>query len=235
MKISAKKRGLVDYTSRYQMVPNDLPAPEFTEEQLQLMDAEYIDTKRERRRNARAQKQWDEDGQKNLKIIGNVNDAISERLKHLFAAKGIEVAPFAREVGMGRTTIHRYINGQSVPSEKKLLRIIDALSMSVADFCYSPHDFEEWKAALEDSTAKENDIYKWRDRIISELSTNDFTVQHHGKITRLPYNYYVVLKAVIENGLKVLDLLPHDTIERKPKKTTPLNDSAAEETTPEEK
>lgn len=233
MKISDQKKGIEDYISKYCEVPDDLPPPEFTEEQLAQMDAEAIYVKRARRRNARAQKQWEEDGKKNLGIIRDVPNAVSERLKHLFNEKGIEVASFAREVGMGRTTIHRYLKGEPVSSEKKLLRIIDALSMSVADFCYSPHDIEEWKASLEDSIAEKNDIFMWRDQLIEQLSTNDFTYQHHGKTYRLPYNYYVVLKAIVENSVKVLDLLPHDTSDRKPKKApaTPAAEESASEST----
>ena len=233
MKISDQKKGIEDYISKYCEVPDDLSPPEFTEEQLAQMDAEAIYVKRARRRNARAQKQWEEDGKRHLGIIRDVPNAVSERLKHLFNEKGIEVASFAREVGMGRTTIHRYLKGEPVSSEKKLLRIIDALSMTVADFCYSPHDIEEWKASLEDSIAEKNDIFMWRDQLIEQLSTNDFTYQHHGKTYRLPYNYYVVLKAIVENSVKVLDLLPHDTSDRKPKKApaTPAAEASASEST----
>ena len=236
MKITDKKKGLEDYPSKYNTVPDDLPPPEFPDEFVAEMEAEIIDTRRIQRRNARSQKKWEEEGQKNLKIIRDVPNAVSERLAHILKEKKIEVATFAREVGMGRTTIHRYLKGDPISSEKKLLRIIDALSMSVADFCYSPYDIEEWKASLEDSEYEKNDIFVWRDKLIEELSTNDFTYQRYGKTYRLPYNYYMVLKAVVENSIKFLDLLPHDTREWKPKKvtSTPAEESSStEETKPE--
>ena len=210
MKISDKKKGIEDYVAKYHDVPDDLPPPEFTEEHLAEMDAEAIDVKRIRRRNAWSEKRWEEEGQKNLKIILYEKDAVANRLRYLLDEKDIEVATFAREVGMGRSTIHRYLKGEPV-SEKKLLRIIDALSMSVADFCYSPQDIDEWKASLVESVSEQNDIYAWRDNLLEQLSTNDFTYQRYGKTHRLPYNYYVVLKAAVENTIRFLDLLPHDT------------------------
>ena len=168
MKISDKKKGIEDYVSKYHDVPDDLPPPEFTEEHLAEMDAEAIDVKRIRRRNAWSEKRWEEEGQKNLKIILYEKDAVANRLRYLLDEKDIEVATFAREVGMGRSTIHRYLKGEPI-SEKKLLRIIDALSMSVADFCYSPQDIDEWKTSLVESVSEQNDIYAWRDNLLEHL------------------------------------------------------------------
>lgn len=230
MKISDKKKGIEDYPSNYNDVPDDLPPPEFTEEHLAEMDAEAIAIKRIRRRNAWSQKRWEEEGQRNLKIILDKKGAVAGRLRYLLDEKDIEVATFAREVGMGRSTIHRYLKGAPVSSEKKLLRIIDALSMSVADFCYSPDDIEEWKASLVESVTEKNDIFTWRDQLIEQLSTNDFTYQRYGKTHRLPYNYYVVLKAAVENTIKFLDLLPHDTKAWKsPKIAAPTEDAVTTE------
>ena len=232
MKISDKKKGIEDYISKYHDIPDDLPPPEFTEEHLAEMDAEAADIKRIRRRNAWSEKRWEEEGQKNLKIILLKKNAVADRLKYLLQEKHIEVATFAREVGMGRSTIHRYLKGgKHKPSEKNLLRIIDALSMSVADFCYSPSDINEWKASLVESDTEENDIFMWRDQLIEQLSFNDFTYRRYGKVHRLPHNYYVVLKAIVENSIRVLDLLPHDTKVWTPRKATaPTSDVTDEDT-----
>ena len=228
MKISDKKKGIEDYVSKYCAVPDDLPPPEFTEEHLAEMDAENIETKRIRRRNAWTERRWEEEGPKNLKIILNKKDEVANRLRYLLDEKDIEVATFAREVGMGRSTIHRYLKGEPV-SEKKLLRIIDALSMSVADFCYSPDDIDEWKSSLVESVSEQNDIYEWRDNLLEQLSTNDFTYQRYGKTHRLPYNYYVVLKAAVENTIRFLDLLPHDTKVWTPRKAAAPKPDVTEE------
>ena len=135
MKISDKKKGIEDYVSKYHDVPDDLPPPEFTEEHLAEMDAEAIDVKRIRRRNAWSEKRWEEEGQKNLKIILYEKDAVANRLRYLLDEKDIEVATFAREVGMGRSTIHRYLKGEPI-SEKKLLRII--YTLQTKNITYDP-------------------------------------------------------------------------------------------------
>ena len=59
-----------------------------------------------------------------LDDILNVPGAIADRLTYLFEVKKIEKAAFARQIGSGRTTIHRYLSGESTPTKKKLLIII---------------------------------------------------------------------------------------------------------------
>lgn len=59
---------------------------------------------------------------------------------------------------------------------------MEALSMSIADSCYEPKNFENWKVALDDTTAKQNDIYKPRDYPLIEFSKNDFTFTYNREL-----------------------------------------------------
>jgi transcriptional regulator with XRE-family HTH domain len=213
MKISDKKKGIVDYTSAHHELPDEFREWDMSDEQLEYLEARHDAAVREAEENARARAEWQSQGKKNLEIIlyqNYQNGEIAKRLAYLFEEKHIEKTAFARQAGLGRTTIHRYISGDSTPNKKKLLQILDALSMSVEDFCYEPTNFEAWKEALVASLSKEHDIFKLKDYIMKELAKNDFTYSHDGEIVRLPYRHYTLLKAILESGFKVLDLLPHD-------------------------
>ena len=227
MKISKKNKGLVDYSDIYNpIIPADeYPEPEYSDEEIQVQWEMEDALRREREENAKALKEWEAQAKKNLEIILNVPGAIGDRLTYLLNAKDIERASFARQIGVGRTTIHRYISGQSIPNKKKLLLIIDALDMDVADFCYEPRDFKKWQAALEETIARKHDIFEFRDNLLDELSRNNFTYQHKGVTSRLPHRHYVILKAMLESSFRVLDLIAHDTKEWVPKEKTISEDA----------
>lgn len=213
MKVSDKKKGIVDYTSAPHELPDEFREWDMSDEQLEYLEALDDARVREAEENARARTEWQAQGKKNLEIIlyqNYQNGEIAKRLAYLFEEKHIEKTAFARQAGLGRTTIHRYINGDSTPSKKKLLQVLDALSMSVEDFCYEPTNFEAWKEALIESISKKHDIFILKDYIMKELAKNDFTYSHNGETVKLPYRHYTLLKAILESGFKVLDLLPHD-------------------------
>jgi transcriptional regulator with XRE-family HTH domain len=213
MKVSDKKKGIVDYTSAPHELPDEFREWDMSDEQLEYLEALDDARVREAEENARARTEWQAQGKKNLEIIlyqNYQNGEIAKRLAYLFEEKHIEKTAFARQAGLGRTTIHRYISGDSTPSKKKLLQVLDALSMSVEDFCYEPTNFEAWKEALIESISKKHDIFILKDHIMKELAKNDFTYSHNGETVKLPYRHYTLLKAILESGFKVLDLLPHD-------------------------
>lgn len=205
MKINDKDKGIVPSVS-----DENFTVPELLVDESDIAAAMVEEEKKRRKQNALARAEWNSQGKENLDVILYVPNAIASRLDYLLKQKRIEKAVFARQVGLGRTTIHRYINGDSTPNKKKLLQIIDALSMSVADFCYEPKDFEKWKAALEPTNFQGRDIIDFRDEILDILSRNNFVYRHNGKTMRLPHKHYVLLKSIFESGFNVLDLLPHD-------------------------
>ena len=221
MKINKKAKGLVDYSDVYN--------PEQTDEEIAAMIAYEIENDSdehweelearheadmlEREENARALARWEKLAQENLKLIRDVSGAIGDRLTYLFEKKQIEKASFARQIGVGRTTLHRYLKGTATPSEKKLLIIIDALEMDVGDFCYEPKDTEKWKIMLEESTKRSSDIFELKNEFLEKLAKNHFTYTYKGSTYRLPYKHYITLKTMLESSFKVLDLLSHDKYE----------------------
>ncbi|MBO5089581.1 MAG: helix-turn-helix transcriptional regulator [Clostridia bacterium] len=70
---------------------------------------------------------------------------IGERIVFLMNINNQEVADFCRNIDISRSSLHRYIKGTHVPSEKLLEKIIAALFVDVADFSSEPDNFEEWK------------------------------------------------------------------------------------------
>lgn len=210
MKVSKKAKGLVDYTSSYNHPPEDIPQPELTEEEESALLAMYENEMREREENAITRAQWEEQAKRNLEDILYIPGAIENRLSYLFKKKGIEQKEFARQIGLSRTTLYRYLEGKTAPNKKKLLLIIDALDMEVADFCYEPRDFDKWKASLEADAVRRHDVFQMRDRLLSEISQNNFTYQYNGHPVRLPRKYYLILKTMLESSFRILDLLAHD-------------------------
>ena len=210
MKASKKIKGLVDYSEEYNPI---IPADEYPEpsaEEILAQEQQHEAELREQEENAKADREWEKLGQQNLGIIRDIPDAIGQRLEYLFETKKIERIHFARQIGVSRSTLFRYCTGESTPSEKKLLVIIDALDMTVADFCYEPKNIAEWKAALEKKAAKKNDIFELRDSLLEKLSRNSFTYQYKGETIRLPYRHYIILKAMLESSFRILDLIVHD-------------------------
>lgn len=210
MKVSKKAKGLVDYTSAYNHPPEDMQQPELTEEEEAALLAMYDDEMRERAENAATRKQLEEQAKKNLEDILYIPGAIGKRLAYLFEKKGIEQKDFARQVGISRTTLYRYLSEKTAPTKKKLLIIIEALDMEVEDFCFEPNDFPKWVQSLEADAVRRHDIFQLRERLMGELSQNNFTYQYNGHSVRLPRKYYLILKAALESSFRVLDLLAHD-------------------------
>ena len=146
---------------------------------------------------------------KNEEITYSGESFIGERIEFLMKKNNQEIAEFCRNVGMSRSSLHRYIKGSHLPSEKSLRKIIEGLYVSVADFCYEPNSFEEWKKAFEKTSGK-NDIFKFRDSILRELRINSFTYQNNGVTMRLPNRYYELFRNLVKQSFEILELLPHD-------------------------
>ncbi len=218
MKISDKTKGLVDYTSEYDQYPDDVPEPEYSEEEEQYLLRMYNAAKDEQAENEQAQIAWEAQGEENLQILLKDRKQISERISYILDKKHIDKTTFARQLGVGRTTMHRYTHGEVRFSKKKLLLIIDELYMDVADFCYEPTDIEKWKAALEEVAGKQHDIYFMMNRVLGEMERNDFTYIHNGEVVKLPYKYYALLKSLLHSSFRVLDIIPHDKTPYKPNK-----------------
>lgn len=104
---------------------------------------------------------------------------IGERIEYLMSENNQEISEFCLNIGISRSSMHRYIKGSHLPSEKALRKIIDGLYVSVADFCYEPDDFEKWKSAFENSSDN-NDIFKFKDKMLEQLRINNFTYTHNG-------------------------------------------------------
>ena len=162
--------------------------------------------------NARIAQEWVAQGEKNLDILLN-EGGIEKRLAYLFKTKKIEKASFAKQVGMGRTTIQRYTSnkdGGFKSTKKRLLKILDALSISVADFAFEPTDYNKWVASFDTPNFSGYDILNLRDQVLNAFENNNLVYRHNGELRRLPYPQYALMKSILESAFKVLDLVPHD-------------------------
>ena len=228
MKIDDEIKGINDY-------PDDYIERVYTEEDVaEIIESEKYYSKLIEQ-NELAEKKWEEEGEKNIKVLINKqkilveqfkkdqakakannkeisysgDSFIGERIVFLMGQNNQEIAEFCRNIGMSRSSLHRYIKGSFLPSEKSLRKIIEGLYVSVADFCYAPDDFEKWKSAFEKSY-EVNDIFNFKERLLKKLRINDFTYQANGATRRLPNRYFELFRNLIKDSFAILELLPHD-------------------------
>ena len=192
------------------------PTPQYSEEEALLLQELYSANQEQLRENARRESEWDSAGKRNLDRLLKTDGAVAKRLAHLFKIHKIEKTSFARQVGMGRSTLHRYLSedvtdGHKKPVKKKtLLAILAAIPISVADFAYAPSNYAKWEASLNTPTIDGRDILDLRDEVLGAFERNNFIYKHNGVTKRLPYQQYLLMKSILESGFKVLDLVPHD-------------------------
>lgn len=163
-------------------------------------------------------KQMEQDEQ-NLAILiedaDKITGEVSRRLQHIIKAKGWERSALAQASGIGRTTLYRYMlspgeNGYAVPKKKNLLKILDALSVSLHEFCTFPDDFEKWKKSFDQAPVEGLNLFAWRDEVLDIFQTNTFVYEQNGHKVRMPQAQFDMLKNAIEGVLGMLDMLPHD-------------------------
>lgn len=133
---------------------------------------------------------------------------IGERINFLLKVNNQEIADFCRNVEISRSSLHRYIKGTHVPSEKLLEKIIDALFVDVASFSFRPDDFEEWKSSFRHYIGE--DIFEFKSKILEQFQANHFTYKVHQVKRHLPNAYFKIMKSLIENAFSILNLIPHD-------------------------
>lgn len=134
---------------------------------------------------------------------------IGERIEFLMDKNNQEITELGLNIGISRSSMHRYIKGTHIPSERLFKKIIEGLYVSVADFCYEPDNFEKWKSAFE-QTAENNDIFKFKEKMLEQLRINSFTYKNNGITMRLPNRYFELFRNLIKYSFGVLDLIPHD-------------------------
>lgn len=150
-----------------------------------------------------------------LKIDNNPSGEASRRLCYIIEKRGLDKSTLARLAGVGRTTIYRYTlpsehKDFAVPSRKKLLKILDALSVTVHDFCMIPDDFDAWKKEFEPPAMQGRNLFDWRDEVLGVFTKNNFVYEKGGQTVRLTHAQFNLLKSAVESVLGMLDLLPHD-------------------------
>ena len=133
---------------------------------------------------------------------------IGERIVFLMNINNQEVADFCRNIDISRSSLHRYIKGTHVPSEKLLEKIVAALFVDVADFSYEPDNFEEWKDSFKRYQGE--DVFGFKKKILEQFQTNHFTYTAHEAVRHLPNAHFKIMKSLIENAFSILNLIPHD-------------------------
>lgn len=133
---------------------------------------------------------------------------IGERIVFLMNKNNQEVADFCRNLNISRSSLHRYIKGTHVPSEKLLQKIVAALFVDVADFAFEPDNFEEWKNSFKRHQGE--DIFEFKNKILGQFQTNHFTYTAHKAVRHLPNAHFKIMKSLIENAFSIINLIPHD-------------------------
>lgn len=163
-------------------------------------------------------KQIKED-EKNLSLLtapeGSLVGEAGKRLEYIIQKRGLEKSAVAQWAGIGRTTLYRYTlqpgsKSFSVPSKKNLLKILDALSVSVHEFSSTPYDHDAWKKSFEPSAVTGRYLFEWRDEVLDAFAKNNFIYKKGGQTVRLTHAQFTLLKNAVEGALGMLDLLPHD-------------------------
>ena len=140
----------------------------------------------------------------------------SLRLQYIIELNGWERSALAQASGVGRTTLYRYtlMPGDQefkTPSKKNLLKLLDALDVSVHDFCAHPDNFEEWKKTFKKVAVEGLNLFDWRDEVLCIFQSNVFVYDQNGHKVRMPQAQFEMFKNAIEGVLGMLDMLPHDT------------------------
>ena len=87
---------------------------------------------------------------------------------------------------------------------------MDALSVSLHEFCTFPDDFEKWKKSFDQAPVEGLNLFAWRDEVLDIFQTNTFVYEQNGHKVRMPQAQFDMLKNAIEGVLGMLDMLPHD-------------------------
>jgi transcriptional regulator with XRE-family HTH domain len=221
MKISDKDKGLMP-----------IPCQETDEEHLQalierdskLTEADYaamyaqeLETMQILEENDRIKKSWEANGPVNfhqlrqLQKDGQVSGTnyIGERVVYLRKLIGLQPVDIYTSAGIAKTTLYRIEEGKNIPTEKVITNILYSLQTSLADFSCFPGDFEQWKATIT-NTGSSTNIYKFRDHVLAELDSYNFSYNLAGKSVQLPRAHLLFLKRLLLDSFAILDLLPHD-------------------------
>lgn len=193
------------------------PEEEYVRAQQALQKAQAeADALRERKRILAEQMEKDE---QNLDLLTQAakspSGEASLRLQHIIKVKGWERNALVQASGVGRTTLYRYTlmpedQEFKTPSKKNLLKILDALGVSVHDFCAFPDDFEKWKKSFDQAPVDGLNLFAWRDEVLDIFQTNTFVYDQNGHKVRMPQSQFDMFKNAIEGVLGMLDMLPHD-------------------------
>lgn len=188
----------------------DGPSDEYLEEKNRLITLELEEK-------AKKEKKWEEQGVVNYEILRekqkseqqNGTNYIGERIAFLREVSDMQPAEVYGSAGIAKTTLFRIERGENVPTQKVILKILYALSTTLADFSCFPNDFDEWKKAITETSGSEN-IYRFRDEVLNKLENSNFSYKVGGKDVRFSRLHLLALKRMIEASFTVLDLQQHD-------------------------
>lgn len=220
MKVSDSKKGIKPINQETEDAWNDPeylaslaedgPSDEYLIEKCKLIEKELEDK-------AQKQKEWEEQGVVNYEKLrekqkseqASGTNYIGERIAYLRELSGMQPSEVYSTAGVAKTTLFRIERGENVPSQKVILKILFALSITLADFSCFPESFEEWKKAITETAGSEN-IYKFRDEVLNKLENSNFSYKVGGKEVKFSRLHLLALKRMIEASFTVLDLQQHD-------------------------
>lgn len=218
MKVSDSKKGIKPINQEAEEAWNDPkylasyeedgPSAEYLIEKCKSLEKELEDK-------AQKQKEWEEQGVVNYEKLREKQKSeqgtnyIGERIAYLREMSGMQPSEVYGTAGVAKTTLFRIEKGENIPSQKVILKILFALSTTLADFSCYPDKFEEWKEAITETPGSEN-IYKFRDEVLNKLENSNFSYKVGGKEVKFSRLHLLALKRMIEASFTVLDLQQHD-------------------------
>lgn len=216
MKISNEKKGIKPFWEEENEAFDKILEQEVIEMQdagIKSQSDEYLDNLE------RIEKNWKNQGKTNFEKLkqqqmypydnpSEYTNCIGKRIQHLREKQNMKAKEFYATARIAKTTLYRLEQGTHIPSDKIFSRVLEALSISLADFSCFPENFKEWTEALEESK-DEIDIFKFRDKVLSEIKNGHFVWIVSGRKVRIPHNHINLIRKLLEDSFGVLDLLPH--------------------------
>lgn len=132
-------------------------------------------------------------------------------LKLLRTQKGVTQKEVAETLGINRTTYVKYENGSSEPDNKMLFALSDYYDVSI-DYLLGKTDLRNYSDYHPSLTAKdERDIQKDLEKMMTDLDSGEAGPTSYGGELNLSDNDKEILKATLEQALRIIKLKNKET------------------------
>lgn len=127
-----------------------------------------------------------------------------KKVAFLLKRNNEDVANFCRQMGISRSSMHRYIKGTHLPSDRTMTKIIDGLRVTPEQFQSIPGQYEEWETAIS-AYGEPTDFFELCQSILNELHSRDLCYTTRDDITkRLPRRQYAAFCNLFNDAVEMM-------------------------------